>query len=346
MPFIDIVELLAPVSGEAPAGENLEYSGVADLERLATGSPGVLDPKTREVVGAEEPEWRKVKDAAIGLLAKTKDLRAAVILSRALLALHGLAGLGEGMQLVHGLLTEFWDTAYPQLDKDEGDDPVERLNVLANLSDLDGLLRALRSARIAESREVGQFTSRDLDLSSGRLPSPEGTTPPTQALLAAAWTTGDPDMNAARKRGVESALQSLEDIEKLFREKTGDTPSVAGLRTALSRVKGFYDDLAPDASSDDAGAPDSAPANRTDAEIRSVGTGANAGGPLGSRTDAIKLLEKVAEFVRKAEPSSPAPMFIDRAVKILQMDFKAIVLELMPDSKDRIEMLGGLSLDA
>ena len=38
-------------------------------------------------------------------------------------------------------------------------------------------------------------------------------------------------------------------------------------------------------------------------------------------------------------------MFVDRAIKLLQMDFNAIVRELMPDSKDRIEMLGGISLD-
>ncbi|HWT50770.1 MAG TPA: hypothetical protein VN113_01145, partial [Caulobacter sp.] len=68
-------------------------------------------------------------------------------------------------------------------------------------------------------------------------------------------------------------------------------------------------------------------------------------GGLASRADAVRILQQVAEFLRKAEPSSPAPMFVDRAIKLLQMDFNAIVRELMPDSKDRIEMLGGISLD-
>jgi type VI secretion system protein ImpA len=66
---------------------------------------------------------------------------------------------------------------------------------------------------------------------------------------------------------------------------------------------------------------------------------------LASRADAVRILQQVATFLRKAEPSSPAPMFIDRAVKLLQMDFNAIVKELMPDSRDRIEMLGGISLE-
>ena len=38
-------------------------------------------------------------------------------------------------------------------------------------------------------------------------------------------------------------------------------------------------------------------------------------------------------------------MFVDRAVKLLQMDFNTIVKEFMPESKDRIEMLGGISLE-
>jgi hypothetical protein len=38
-------------------------------------------------------------------------------------------------------------------------------------------------------------------------------------------------------------------------------------------------------------------------------------------------------------------MFVERAIKLLQMDFNAIVRELMPDSQRHIELLGGVSLD-
>jgi type VI secretion system protein ImpA len=66
---------------------------------------------------------------------------------------------------------------------------------------------------------------------------------------------------------------------------------------------------------------------------------------LATRADAVRILQQIATFLRKSEPSSPAPMFLDRAVKMLQMDFTAIVKELMPDSKERIELLGGISLE-
>ncbi len=174
MALLDLEAMLAPVSEAIPAGENLEYSEVAELERLATGTPGKPDPQTQELVGGEEPEWRKVRDAGIAIFAQTKDLRAAVILIRSLLALNGLPGLGEGMTLLARLCEQYWDTVHPMLDADYDNDPVERLNALANLDDLDKMIRSLRGTRIVESREAGSYTVRDLEILAGRIALPEG----------------------------------------------------------------------------------------------------------------------------------------------------------------------------
>ena len=342
MSIIDIDALLAPISEDNPSGENLEYAEVAELERLATAKPGKDNPETGKPGDPEEPDWRKVRESATALFSQTKDLRGAVILTRALLALHGLAGLGEGVQLVYQLNLRFWETVYPRLDPDEGDDPVERLNVLANLDDPEGVIRALRGTRIVESREVGNYTLRDLDMMAGRIAPPEGSTAPTRGLMEAAWQTGDAAANAARRAGVDAALAACNDLIKLFRDKTNDAPSVDALRQALKRIKDFYDaaageneDVAESDETGDAGA----------GQVAAAGGGAKAGGALASRADAVRLLQQVALFVRKTEPSSPAPMFIDRAVKMLQADFATIVRELMPDSRERVEMLGGISLD-
>ncbi len=342
MAIIDIDALLAPVGEGNPAGENLEYSEVAELERQSAGSPGKLDPETREMVGGEEPEWRKVRDLATSTLAQTKDLRVGVILTRALLALNGLPGLGEGMQLIGRMSEQYWDTVHPVLDATENDDPIERLNALANLDDPEGLIKSLRATRIVESREAGFYTLRDLDIAAGRVTAEEGKQAPTRALIDIAWRTGDAEANAARRAGVEAALQSANGLIKLFRDKSNDSPSIDTLRDYLKRLKELYDDLADDGSAEAAGDAEAGPDG---AVIAGSGGGAKAGGALGSRTDAIRTLEQVAIFVRKTEPSSPAPMFIDRAVKMLQADFATIVRELMPDSKSHIELLGGLSLD-
>jgi type VI secretion system protein ImpA len=341
MPIIDIDALLIPISEEAPSGENLEYAGIADLERLATGDPGKFDPETRQNIGVVEPEWRKVRVAALDLFSQTKDLRAAVILTRSLIALEGLPGLSAGLELVQRLCTEFWDTVYPPLDAEMDNDPLERLNALTNLDDHEGLLRSLRSTRILESREVGIYTFRDLDIMVGRITAPEGVQVPNMALFEAAWQSGSPELNLQRREAVEASLAACNEILRFFREKTNDTPTIDGLRQSLKRLSELYaqvvGEAAPEAEADNEG--------QTGSGSPTAGGGGFAVGAIASRADAVRTLQQVAAFVRKSEPSSPAPMFIDRAVKLLQADFATIVRELMPDSKSHIEMLGGISLD-
>lgn len=339
--MIDIEALAKPVADDNPVGENTEYTDLAELERLSAGTPGTPDPDTQELVGGEEPDWRKVSESATGLLTRTKDLRAACILARAALATDGLGGLGAGLTLLARLLTDFWDGVYPQLDKDENNDPIERLNALAYLCDISRFIAALRATPFAESREIGRFTARDLDLATGRLPVAEGATAPTEDLIAAAWRSGDEAANQAKRNGVDQGLAALAAVDALFRERTSDRPDLDVLRQTLKRLKDFYDAQAQavaaeqgDAAAGDGPTPSSG-----------GGEGGSRAGALSSRADAVRILKQVSDFLRRSEPSSPAPMFIDRAVKVMQMDFASIVKELMPDAKERIELLGGVPLD-
>ena len=350
--MIDIDALSRPIDDNEPAGPDLEYSAVAELDRFAAGTPGTIDPSTQELVGAEEPNWRKVAEMATDLLGKTKDLRVAIWLTRAELANRGLPGLADGLKLTATLIETFWETLYPPLDRDEGDDPIERLNVLANLSPDPGssngeaMLRTLRGTAIVESREVGRFTVRDLEYVLGRMTPPAGQSAPAAGLLAAAWKTGDVAANQEKRDGISIGLASIQAIVKLFADHSGQRPNLDLVQTTFRRVGEFY-------AEQDAEAAAEASAAAGDGEEGGdeVGGGNAAGGKpprtsgLASRADAVRILQQVATFLRKSEPSSPAPMFVDRAIKLLQMDFTAIVKELMPDSRDRIEMLGGISLE-
>jgi type VI secretion system protein ImpA len=349
---IDIDALSRPVDDNEPAGPDLEYSSVAELDRFAAGTPGTIDPSTQELVGAEEPNWRKVAETATELLGKTKDLRVAAWLTRAELANRSLPGLADGLKLIATLVETFWETLYPPLDRDEGNDPIERLNVLANLSpdpgssSAEALLRTLRGTAIVESREVGRFTVRDLDYVLGRMSPPAGQTAPAAGLLAAAWKTGDPAANQQKRDGIAIGLASIQAIVKLFADHSGERPNLDLLQQTFRRVGEFY--TAQDAL---AAAEAAAESGSEEGDADEVGGSVGSGGKpprssgLASRADAVRILQQVATFLRKSEPSSPAPMFVDRAIKLLQMDFNAIVNELMPDSRDRIEMLGGISLE-
>jgi len=351
---IDIDALSRPISDEEPAGPDLEYAEVAELDRFSAGTPGTIDPSTQELVGAEEPNWRKVAEQATELLGKTKDLRVAAWLTRAELANRGLPGLADGLKLIATLVENFWETLYPPLDRDEGDDPIERLNVLANLSPdpasgaTEPMVQKLRGTVICESREVGRYTVRDLEYVLGRMTPPAGQTAPAAGLLAAAWKTGDPAANQEKRDGIAIGMAAIQAIIKLFHDHSGQRPGFDLLSQTFKRVGDFYAQQDAEAAAE-AGEGGEGEGGGDGADEVGGGNG-GAGktprsGGLASRADAVRILQQVATFLRKSEPSSPAPMFVDRAIKLLQMDFNAIVKELMPDSKDRIEMLGGISLE-
>src|SRR4029450_1662038 len=114
-------------SEEAPRGKPEQRSGDA-------------------VKPAEDPNWPKVIALAQAALLRSKDLRVAVHLTRALACTEGVPGLATGLGLIHGLLERYWDGIYPVVEADHNNDPTERLNALAPLVDPDVVIKDLRDS--------------------------------------------------------------------------------------------------------------------------------------------------------------------------------------------------------
>src|SRR5579862_8667 len=99
MQLANIEALLAPVSADNPCGADLEYGDQAftAFDRATQGKPEQQIGST--IIPAEEPDWKTVGRLATELLARTKDLRVAVHLTKALLHTDGLRGLADGVTL-------------------------------------------------------------------------------------------------------------------------------------------------------------------------------------------------------------------------------------------------------
>src|SRR5687767_11762743 len=109
MSIVDVDSYLPDLGPDAPCGPNLEYDpAFLALEQCAQGKPEVQYGDV--ITPATPPEWKQVKAQALDLLARSRDLRAAVPLARALLALHGVPGLADGLRLIERLLAERWDS--------------------------------------------------------------------------------------------------------------------------------------------------------------------------------------------------------------------------------------------
>jgi type VI secretion system protein ImpA len=54
------------------------------------------------------------------------------------------------------------------------------------------------------------------------------------------------------------------------------------------------------------------------------------------------MLDRICEYYKKAEPSSPVPGLLERAKRLAKMDFMQAISELSPDAISRMKDLFGI----
>jgi type VI secretion system protein ImpA len=343
MATIDLSSLLAPVSADAPCGTNLEYDpAFGELERSAQTTP------EREMGGsiipAVPPDWSDVRQKALGLFDRTKDLRVAVLLVHASLHTHGLPALAEGLTLIRGLLTDYWDSVHPELDREDHDDPTLRMNSLLMLNDRAEVVASLSRCPLIRSRALGVVTLRGVRVAAGEIPAGEedGSEPMSQAQIDAAFLDGALEDLEANAEAARTAQEELKALIAFLNENAGSAAPDLGALSAevravstvlsaqLARRKG-----------------DGAPADEEGAGAGAAGAGAAgasavAVGEIKSRDDVIRALDRICQYFEKNEPSSPVPLLLRRAKRLVAKDFMEILRDLTPDGVSQAELIGGL----
>jgi type VI secretion system protein ImpA len=337
MATIDPGHLLRPISADSPAGEDLEYDAAfGELERAARGKEERRSGD--EILPAEPPRWREVAEQASSLLDRTRDLRVTFYLTHAALNIDGIAGLTAGLRLTHGLLQSFWDTVYPQLDKDDNDDPTLRMNSIAQLAG-DTVLHDLVRVPLAESRVAGRYGLRDVRLATGELTAPENEKLPESALVDAAFMECDLEALSAIAAATREASATLESIAALLTERVG-TQSVPDLDALAKELRAIQLLLEPRLAQRGV---DVAPDGAQGASAAAGGQAATVAiGEIRSRDDAVRAIDNISEYFRKNEPSSPVPLLLQRAKRLVAKDFMEILRDLTPDGVSQAEAIGGV----
>jgi len=332
--MLDLEELLLEAKESAPCGPNLEHDlAFFELEEAARGK---LEQRVGDAVKpAEDPNWAKVGELARALLLRTKDLRVAVHLTRALSRTQGVPGLASGLRLIHSLLERYWDRLYPLLEADNSDDPTERLNALAPLADPETLIKDLRAINLVNSREHGQLQARDVEIALGRMaPTPTpGMSPPKalaqiHAQIAAAFAS-DQTVPAALRQARESTLA----IQTVILDRVGADRAIE-LKPLAQSLENLIE-----VCEAALGTP-SGTARETEGQATGA-TRIGVSGEISSREEAVHVLELVCAYLERHEPSNPAPLFIRRAQRLMTKNFVDIMRDLLPDSLSSIEKLAG-----
>lgn len=342
MTIVDIDSLLQEVDAGAPSGPNLEYDPeFLELEQAILGKPEVQYGDT--VTPAVPPEWKVVKRLAGDLLLRSRDLRLAVSLSRALLALHGMAGLVEGLALIERLLEQRWDSVHPQLDPDDDLDPMLRINSLAALTD-GAFLREVKEATLLPLPGLGPFSLRTLEIANGEMPAPEGEEKLGLSSIAAAMADADEEKLGAAAAALRSAYDSAGQVEVILVRQVGSAQALNldALTRMLRRGRDFFDEQ----MAQRGGAAGSGGAAEQGGE---AAPGAPAGGPraaaisgeITSRADVLRMLDKINKYYQQYEPSSPVPLLLQRARRLVPKNFFEIMEDLAPEGMTQLLNISG-----
>jgi type VI secretion system protein ImpA len=337
----EIESLIASLGDDAPCGPDLEY----DPEFQALEQAGAGTPERQygdKIFPAEPPDWPTVLESAQNLATRTRDLRVAVWLTRARARTGGLLGAWRGLQLLQGLLETHWDWVHPQLDASDGNDPTMRLNALAPLAAGDALLADLRAAALASRR--GSLSLRELELGLGRAEAYGDEIQPTEAGVLQALA----DL-AAAEPALAEALQgcaaAASAIAALVDERAGSAAPDLAPFTRLTAVGPL---ALGRLQSNAEGADDGSTSGDADATADGAAApgGGGGGGSLRNRSDAIRELERVVQWLERHEPSHPAPLLLRRAQRLLNMSFLEIIQDMAPGGLDQVQTIAGPQPDS
>ncbi|MBN2271779.1 MAG: type VI secretion system protein TssA [Sedimentisphaerales bacterium] len=350
MSDFDINSLLAEVSAESPCGEDVSY----DETYLALEN--IVQPKPQTAVGqadVQEPKWSEVLEKASELLQRSKNLRVALYVTLALLKLKGIPGLRDGLLLVRGLLERYWDCLYPQLDPDDDNDPVERMNILMSLSprlvsvqDPMKFRQRILEVPLCSSRRLGSFSARDVQVAKGQIKvsDEEAAEAPQISKIDAAFKDTPAEQLETTWQAIHESLEHIAAITNGFAERSANNqaPDLSMLEKLLKGIAGFVQGYI-------GGAPKTASSMREGVQDMDGNRGVVTGQALTtsgineirSREDVVFILKKACDYFAHNEPSSPVPLLLRRAQRLVSKSFVEVIEDVCPDAMTQIEIIGG-----
>ncbi|NVZ50153.1 type VI secretion system protein TssA [Pseudomonas sp. B6002] len=331
---LDFTALALPLSEADACGQNFEYDPqFLELEEEALGKPEVQYGDT--ISQAIEPSWKRVMALALPLMERSRDLRLAIWLTRAQLNLNGIVGLAAGLALVQALLENCWDGLHPQLDPDDDNDPLLRINILAFLCEPTGLLRDVLDAPLVSARSLGSVSLRQVESATGEQSDGENA---NLAIIDGAFAEADPQNLSATEAALAQALKHSVQIEQLLTEKVGVGRAIdlSGLATLLRRAGEVIRRRLPGVAPIEA-----APVVTATAPI-AVAAPQAVRGEINSREDARQTIDRLCTYFQTFEPASPVPILLQRAKKLIDKNFMELLQDLAPDGLAQLALVSGV----
>ncbi|MFV3126342.1 type VI secretion system protein TssA [Niveispirillum sp. KHB5.9] len=327
---VDLEDLLKPGTGATGCGPDLRYDPeFAAIETLAAGRPAT------EMGGARNPgvppDWAGVWSRLPDLLRRSKDLRLAVMACRALAVLDGVTGAAQGLALIHGMLERFWPGLHPELDP-EDNTPLARKHALQVLLRPQGLWDLMSTHVLIEDNVLGKVTVGALVRALADAPEAGE---PTRKQAGLLLNDHARPRDTAREAAA-AAVATLEQLSALFAEQ-----QIAGLTIdpLISRFRQIAAQFVPVSAitvTVEAAPTEAAPVTTAPAVLSPNG--------IGSQDDVIAALDAICAYYAVTEPSSPVPLILKRARRLVGADFNRILRDLAATGIADFERVSGVAV--
>jgi len=369
-------DLLTPIPGDNPAGQNLRYAPVFDKIKEARRED---DPGPQGVWQFERKlaDWPQViKLAGETLATKSKDLQLAVWLAEAHLRRDGIGTLQPSIELLRGLIENFWDVLYPELEDGDAElrsAPLEwfgdRLEPAVKCTFLTK--GKLDWYKYKESRAVpseDEANASDTKRTAREQAVKEGKTTPEEFQKDFAATPKK--FYADLVETFDRTLESLTALGEAGNERFGGVaPSFGNLERALTEVRQIAHILLQKRRETEPDEPEPAPVTEAEPEpepepeliIETAPVTAAAPARAPSRpagilsaepvdaADAVARVVAAAKFLRAQDQYSPAPYLLLRGLRWGELRAGGVNIDqrlLLPPATEVRQQLKSLALES
>jgi len=333
MPLRD--DLLKPISEANPGGEDVRYKSV--YEQLKEARRQEEDLSAGEWVHeTKRADWNLVLKLGQDVLAKqSKDLQVAAWLSEALVAKEGYRGLKQGLDLCRGMIEQFWDSMYPELEDDDTELRSVPLQFITSRLDLPlrqwplmkggiDYLKWKESTTVPTEKEAEEDSNKQNRRS---MLVADGKTTPEQVETALKETPVE--AFAQLKQDLDASLESLNTLDTLAQEKFGEyAPGFGAMRETLEELQNTARILFKQRGGEEPAGAEEAPAEEPPAGVEEGPVSAPAArepqrpAPAGAQpavprdlNDAAQRIAAVARWYREQNPQSAVPYLILRGLR-------------------------------
>jgi type VI secretion system protein ImpA len=329
--MIDVTELLAPAPTAPPCGPDLEDDAVSPAnpgvmaQQAALYNLDALYSEARRA-DAEDAAWQGVLAAATGLLRENKHLRVAVYLCDASMRRMRMAGLARGLELVRKLCETYWDDIHPLPSTPGGKQA--RVNILSGLAG-NSFLAAVRNLPFVPG--VPEATIKAYEANAGNDEDGSARAFAKAALSAVAKDSLD--------EALSLAVHSLEHVQWIVAKvDAAYAPDddvdcgefLSGVDGKLVKQLGIIRRILSHAT----GAPVEAAAEAPGTSASPAAAAAAAPGGF-SKASIRPMLDQIIDYYQQNEPSSPVPLLLLRAKRLMDLGFIDLVNDTAGDDAVR-----------